>query len=89
MVMIIFCHYTSALLDLCSIHREYLPVNLSLDTSFIHHPCSMDRSIVIHQQWIYQYDRIEYQWKQLCIQSTLVNDRVRSSTCQRKKQQMQ
>ena len=73
------CDLISALNDLCTGHAsDYLPVRYAIAAkSFVvTHPCQTDHSILIRQSFVYQFQRDNLQWKQLCISGKLVQRQV-------------
>ncbi len=70
--------------DLCSnsllinsgnlVPQEYVPLRFStLKTFIVTNPCSTKKSILIRNYSLYEFDREEFQWKQLCLSRNILD----------------
>jgi hypothetical protein len=65
--------------DLCSnfgnlVPQEYVPLRFStLKTFIVTNPCSTKKSILIRNYSLYEFDREEFQWKQLCVSRNILD----------------
>lgn len=67
----------STLSNLCANQSHLLPVKIFDQHGKIRFsPCSIDQSFLIDQQSIYQFDRVRFRWKQLCIRAEIVHQQV-------------
>ena len=71
------CDNTLLIHSISSISQEYIPLRyVALKTFVITNPCHTEKSILIRNNSIYEFDRKRNQWNRLCVSRTIFDKQV-------------